>query len=140
MKNDVGSWYLADVVERSEAVRADKSNPNRRCLTWVNTLLIRASSLSAAYDKAMKIARKEYTSRYKAVSGRNVQWTVLGISSLVPIYESLDDGSEIAWTYRGYLAAKRSEAMVVSKRDLLKDENKSLEPMRAMRGAGRRRA
>jgi hypothetical protein len=140
MKNEVGSWYLADVVERSEAVGADKSNPSRRCLTWVNTLLVRASSLSAAYDKAMKIARKEYTSRYKAVSGRTVQWTVLGISSLVPIYESLNDGSEIAWTDRGYLSAKRSEAMVVSKRALLKDAGtgKASEPVSTKRASSRK--
>jgi hypothetical protein len=117
-KNDIGSWYLADVVQRSEAVGAKKSNPNRRCLTWVNTLLIRAPSLSAAYDKAMMIAKRQYSSRYKAVSGRTVQWTALGISSLVPIYESLDDGSEIAWTDRGYLSAKRSEGMVASKMTL----------------------
>jgi hypothetical protein len=137
-KNDIGAWYLADVVERSEAVGADKSNPNRRCLTWVNTLLIRAPSLSAAYDRAMTIAKKEYTSRYKAVSGRTVQWTVLGISSLVPIYESLEDGSEIAWTDKGYLSAKRSEGMVVSKRALLKDANKSFEPTRAKPRAAQR--
>jgi hypothetical protein len=119
-RSETGSWFLADIVERSEAVGADKSNPKRRCLTWVNTLLIRAPTISEAYDKALRIAKKEYTSRYKAVSGRTVQWTVLGISSLVPIYESLKDGSEIAWTDRGYLSAKRSEGMVISKRDLLK--------------------
>jgi hypothetical protein len=137
-RNDIGAWYLADVVERSEAVGADKSNPNRRCLTWVNTLLIRAPSLSAAYDKAMTIAKKEYTSRYKAVSGRTVQWTVLGISSLVPVYESLKDGSEIAWTDRGYLSAKRSEGMVLTKRAMLKDANKSFEPTRAKPRAAQR--
>ena len=119
-KVEIGGWFLADIVERSEAVGAKKSNPRRRCLTWVNTLLIRAPSLSEAYDKALRIARNEYTSRYKAVSGRTVQWTVVGISSLVPIYESLTDGSEIAWTNKGYLSAKRSEGMVLTKRALLK--------------------
>ena len=137
-KNDIGAWHLADIVERSEAVGADKSNPNRRCLTWVNTLLIRAPSLSAAYDKAMKIAKKEYTSRYKAVSGRTIQWTVLDISSLAPIYESLKDGSEIAWTDRGYLSAKRSEGMVLSKRAVLEDADKSFEPTRAKPRAAQR--
>lgn len=124
-KTEIGFWFLADVVERSEAVGAKKSNPNRRCLTWINTLLIRAPSLSAAYDKALRIAKEEYTSRYRAVSGRTVQWTVLGISSLVPVYESLKDGSEIAWTDKGYLSAKRSRSMVITKRALLKDADKT---------------
>lgn len=124
-KPEIGYWFLADVVERSEAVGARKSNPNRRCLTWINTLLIRAPSLSDAYDKALRIAKEEYTSRYKAVSGRTVQWTVLGISSLVPVYESLKDGSEIAWTDKGYLSAKRSQNMVITKRALLKEADKA---------------
>lgn len=124
-KTEIGNWFLADVVERSEAVGAKKANPNRRCLTWINTLLIRAPSLSDAYDKALRIAKEEYTSRYKAVSGRTVQWTVLGISSLVPVYESLKDGSEIAWTDKGYLSAKRSQNMVITKRALLKDADKA---------------
>jgi hypothetical protein len=123
---ETGPWFLADVVERSEAVGTDKSNTNRRCLTWVNTLLIQASSLSDAYDKAMIIAKKTYTSRYKAVSGRTIQWTVVGISSLVPVYEELKHGSEISWTDRGYLSAKRSSAMVITKRKLLKDANQPL--------------
>ena len=72
-RDDGDNWYLADVVERSEAVGADRSNPNRRCLTWVNTLLIRAPSISAAYDKSRAIAKQKYTLRYKAVSGRTVQ-------------------------------------------------------------------
>ena len=137
-QQEIGCWYLADVVERSEAVGADKSNPSRRCLTWVNTLLIQAPSLSVAYDKAMKKAKKEYTSRYKAVSGRTIQWTVLGISSLVPIYESLEDGSEISWTDRGYLSAKRSESMIVSKRTLLKGANKPFQRTRSKQRASER--
>jgi Domain of unknown function (DUF4288) len=137
-KPEVGAWFLADIVERSEAVGSDKSNPRRRCLTWINTLLIRASSRAEAYDKALGIARKEYTSRYKAVSGRTVQWTVVGISALVPVYESLKDGAEIAWTDRGYLSAKRSDAMVVSKQALLRDANKPLRRTRSKQRASER--
>ena len=135
-KTKAGVWFLADIVERSEEVGADKSNPRRRCLTWVNTLLIRACSFPEAYDKALVIAKKEYTSRYKAASGRTVQWTVLGISSLVPVYESLKDGSEIAWTDKGYLSAKRSEAMVMSKRALLKDAGMPPQPIAPKRRSG----
>ena len=58
-KDDISAWYLADVVERSEAVGAKKSNPNRRCLTWVNTLLIRAHGSEIAWtDRGYSSAKR----------------------------------------------------------------------------------
>ena len=74
-------------------------------------------------EKALAVAKKNYTLRYKAVSGRTIQWTVVGISSIVPVYEELKHGAEISWTDKGYLSAKRSSAMVISKRMLLKAAN-----------------
>jgi hypothetical protein len=118
-KVDPGFWYLADIVERSEVASVKKSKSSRRCLTWVNTLLIRAQSDAEAYDKATAIAKREYTQRYKNVFGQVVRWRVLGISSLVLIHGKLEDGAEIAWTDRGYMSAKRSQALVKSKRELL---------------------
>jgi len=56
--------------------------------------------------------------RYKAASGETVSWKVPGISSLVPIYEDLEDGAEIAFTDEGYISAKRGENMVISKSEI----------------------
>ena len=114
-------WFLADVIERSEDLDKDTLNPNRRCLTWVNTLLISAQSLSEAYDKATKIAKKRYNTRYKAVAGNTVQWTVLGLSSLKQIEEELEDGSEISWTDLGSISVKRSDSFVKTKQQLISD-------------------
>jgi len=75
MKNIIknnGDWFLADIVERAEVVGKDKRNPNRRCLTWTNTILVQALSISEAYDKALKIGKKNYAMRYKAASGEMV--------------------------------------------------------------------
>jgi len=118
IKNN-GDWFLADVIERAEEVGKDKSNPNRRCLTWTNTLLIQALSLDDAYDKAVKLAKENYSMRYKTASGKTVSWRVLGLASLVQIHEDLEDGSEIAFSDNGFISAKRSENMVKSKREIL---------------------
>jgi len=118
IKNN-GDWFLADIVERAEVVGKDKSNPNRRCLTWTNTILIQALSISEAYDKALKKGKENYSIRYKATSGETVNWRVLGLSSLVPIYEDIEDGAEIAFTDEGRISAKRSENMIMSKREIL---------------------
>jgi hypothetical protein len=121
IKNN-GDWFLADVIERAEEVGKDKTNPNRRCLTWTNTILIQALSLEEAYDKAVKVAKENYSMRYKAASGKTVSWKVLGLSSLVPIYEDIEDGAEIAFTDDGYISAKRSENMVKSKSEILSNK------------------
>ncbi len=120
IKNN-GDWYLADIVERAEMVGDDKTNPNRRCLTWVNSVLIQATSVEEAYDKAIKIGKKNYTLRYKAASGRICSWKVLGLSSLLPIYEDIEDGAEIAFTDKGHIAAKTSKALVRTRREILSD-------------------
>jgi hypothetical protein len=98
------SWFLASVIERAEHIIKGELIPNRRLLTWTNTLLIRAQSLSEAYDKAMEIATRLYPVLFKAVSGNTVQWTVLVLSALKQIEEGLEDGSEIAWNDLGYIS------------------------------------
>jgi len=118
IKNN-GDWFLADIVERAEMVGDDKTNPNRRCLTWTNTVLIQAESIEDAYDKAMKVGRKNYSMRYKAASGKICSWKVLGLSLLVQVYEDIEDGAEIAFTDNGSIAAKTSERMVKTKKELL---------------------
>ena len=114
-----GDWFLADIVERAEMVGDDKTNPNRRCLTWTNAVLIHAISIDEAYDKAIKIGRKNYATRYKAASGKICNWKVLGLSSLTPIYEDIEDGAEIGFTDEGSIAAKTSERMIKSKKEIL---------------------
>ncbi len=118
IKNN-GDWFLADIVERAEIVGDDKTNPNRRCLTWTNTVLIQAASIGEAYDKAIKIGRENYSTRYKAASGKTCNWTVLGLASLVPIYEDIRDGAELGFANEGYIAAKTSERMIKSKKEIL---------------------
>ena len=118
IKNN-GDWFLADIIERAEMVGDDKTNPNRRCLTWTNTVLIQAPSIEEAYDKAIKIGRANYSMRYKAASGKTCNWKVLGLSSLVPIYEDIEDGAEIAFTDEGSIAAKTSERMIKTKNEIL---------------------
>jgi hypothetical protein len=112
-------WFLAEVVERAEVVKEGDLNPNRRLLTWVNTLLIHAQSLAEAYDKSIKIAKKRYPVRYKAVAGNTVQWIVLGLSSLKQIEEELKDGSEISWTDIGRISVKHSNSLVKNKQQLI---------------------
>jgi hypothetical protein len=44
---------------------------------------------------------------------------VLGLSSLVPIYEDIEDGAELGFVDEGAIAAKTSERMIKSKKEIL---------------------
>ena len=121
MKTLEQHWFVAEVVERAAHNDKNENSPKRRLLTWVDTLIVRAESISEAYDKTLKIAKKNYTTKYKAVEGNNVQWMVLGLSSLKQIDGGLKDGSEIFWADKGYISVNKSNSMVKSKKQLISD-------------------
>ena len=91
-------WYMATYQLRFvELAQAGNDNPQRRFLTWENTVLIKASQIDEAYDKAVEFGLKNTTPYKGGPAGVDVQWLFEGIVSLLPIYEELEDGSELAW-------------------------------------------
>ena len=91
-------WYVGSYLLRFiELNNKDNENLEKRFLSWENTVIVKASNLNQAYDKIAKIAISE-TKPYKGGSkGILVQWVFEGITELLPIYEKLEDGSEIMW-------------------------------------------
>ena len=94
-------WYVASYVLRFvELERTDIENPDARFLTWVNSILVRASDLDEAYDKTVVFALQN-TEPYKGgKDGVPVQWVFEGVTEILPIYEELQDGAEIMWAER----------------------------------------
>jgi hypothetical protein len=91
-------WYVATYVVRFvELKRNDVNDPEARFLTWENTVLVKAKNLIKAYDKTVAIAA-QHTKPYKGGKKRvDVQWMFEGITELLPVYEELQDGTEIMW-------------------------------------------
>jgi hypothetical protein len=92
------NWYVAHLLVRFEFYDEDKSNQNRRCLTWKNEYLIRANSPNEAYNKAIKLGKLEQNEGWILDGKRKGKWHFEGLTSLLPIYEELEDGAEISWT------------------------------------------
>jgi hypothetical protein len=110
-------WYLATYQLRFiELAQPGNDDPERRFLTWENTILVKASNIDEAYDKAVTFGL-ESTSPYKGgPEGVDVQWVFEGILDLLPIYEELGDGSELSWgEYKRALKTIRRRA--ISKED-----------------------
>jgi hypothetical protein len=89
-------WYVGSYLLRF--VELEKITiPTSRFLTWENTTIVKARTLNEAYDKVVRIAQG-HTKPYKGgIKGVPVRWLFEGLTELLPIYEKLEDGSEIMW-------------------------------------------
>jgi hypothetical protein len=94
-------WYVATYVLRFvELSESGNDDPERKFLTWENTILVKAADLDEAYDKTVSFASKE-TAPYKGgPEGVDVQWLFEGVLELLPVYDEIGDGSEIMWAKR----------------------------------------
>jgi hypothetical protein len=71
-----------------------------RCLYWENTVILKAKDREVAYRKATALAKNSATGKWE-LSGdppsRLGRWVFEGLTSLLPIYEPLEDGAEVLW-------------------------------------------
>lgn len=112
-------WWVASYLERFEYEDEDQSNLARRCVAWENTIILKAKNREAAYRKAEKIGRlNDGNGMYRATDGRKGVWKYEGLTSLLPIYEELEDGSEILWKAHENRTVKKIQSWVKSKDEL----------------------
>lgn len=94
-------WYLGSYLLRFiELNDGERNNPEERFVSWENTVLIKAEDLDSAYAKVERIAREAAKPYRGGPNGVRVRWEYVGVTELLPIYEELGDGAEIAWAER----------------------------------------
>ena len=92
---------------------------NRRCTAWENTILIKAQNREQAFRKAEKIGRlSESNGAYTNADGLTLKLIYEGLTSLLPIYEALEDGAEIIWNEHKNRTVKKIKSLVKSKGEL----------------------
>jgi hypothetical protein len=111
-------WWIATIVERYEHFDENKTNLNRRCTAWMNTVLIKADSRDEAYRKAIAQGKMSTDSICGPEGGRQGHWVFEGLASLLPIYEKLEDGAEIMWEQAVNITVKTVKTSVKEKRKL----------------------
>ena len=111
----VGWYYASYVLRFTELTDGSRNDPERKFLTWENTVLIQAGSLEEAYEKVTKLGRQATKPYRGGEEGVPVRWRFEGITELIPIYEKLQDGAEIAWTDYGLRKLKTVKKWVRSK-------------------------
>jgi hypothetical protein len=114
-KSPVG-WYLGSYLLRFIEIMDEGINdPEARFVSWENTVLVKASSIESAYSKTEKIGKANSTPYRGGTKGIPVQWEFVGITQVLPIYEAIADGSELAWCERAPRKLKNLQRLVVSK-------------------------
>jgi hypothetical protein len=115
-----GNWFLVEIIERCEPLDSDIGSSLRRCTAWGNMHLIKASTPDMAYDKAEKLGKSgDYA--FKNSDKIDMKWEFVGIGDVIPIYEDIEDKTELLWTDYGFISARRSERFVKTKNELLKN-------------------
>lgn len=94
-------WYIASYIQRIDPVAAYQNGDasHEPWAVWENRILVRASNPDEALRRTKEHLaglEREYTN----TDGVLLRDTVVGLTSLLPIYESLEDGNEIEWIDR----------------------------------------
>lgn len=113
-------WWLAVLLIRYQERGEDLSDQQRRCVTWENTILIKAGDREEAYRKAVRRGRLEHSEGWDCideVTRKKGRWVFEGLASLMPVYERLTDGAEILW-HEHRVSVKRVKSLVRAKKDL----------------------
>ena len=113
-----GDWFIASLCMRNEPGVCDQNDGNARNITWINTHLIRAKSLSAAYEKATTIGK--LGNGHDVCRKGNWNWRFVGIWDLVPIYDDIGDGEELYWTDYGRITNRVARRRCITKKQVIK--------------------
>ncbi len=91
---------------------------------WENTYLLKASHPTVAYDRGLKIAKKDEESiEFK---GKKGAWVLAGIKQVLPIYEDVKDGAELFWTDLGKKKKSETNDKVITREQFVSSLNEKI--------------
>jgi hypothetical protein len=95
-------WYIASYIQRIDPVEVyenDNISDHKPWAVWENRILIKASTPDEALKRTTK-KLAEQPQDYENSDGVLLRDSVVGLTSLIPIYDALKDGNEIEWIDR----------------------------------------
>jgi Domain of unknown function (DUF4288) len=118
-KSPVG-WYVASLLMRFEWYDEDQDNLDRQSLAWENQILIKADMPEEAYAKALKRGQSDAVGEMWEADNeaRKGSLKFEGFTSLLPVYDKLEEGSEISWTTHENKSVEKIKSWVKAKEEL----------------------
>jgi hypothetical protein len=112
-------WYLGRYLLRfMELNDPQRNEPERKFFSWENTVLVRAKTFDEAYAKVGAIGKSNATRYRGGPSGVPVKWQYIGVTEVLPIYEKIEDGTEIAWAEHAPRTLRKLRARARTKEEL----------------------
>jgi len=111
-------WWIASYIERVAWDDEPNPLPNSRCLAWENTIILRASDREAAYTKAISLASQHSLEFEDDSKNKKGHWVFEGLTSLLPIYDELEDGTEILWVEHRNRTVRNVQSRIKQKEQL----------------------
>jgi len=111
-------WWIGTYIERFEFHDEDRSNPNRRCLAYENTVLLKAKNREEAYRKLIALGSIKTSECWDTFTGRRGVWRFEGPRQLLPIYDKIDDGAEVLWTVHRNRPVRSIQSLVRTRKQL----------------------
>lgn len=111
-------WWIASYIERAAWDDAPRLSGSARCTAWENTIILKAKTRESAYSKAVKLGAASKSTFSDPSGTRTGRWIFEGLTSLLPIYDDLQDGTEILWVDHSGRTLKKLRALVKKKSEL----------------------
>lgn len=111
-------WWIASYIER--AIWDDDRRPSgsSRCTAWESTIIFKANDRDSAYNKVVRLGSSNKSTFSDDAGKRTGRWVFEGLTSLLPIYDELEDGAEVLWRDYSGRTLKRVRSMVKKKEEL----------------------
>ncbi|HEX4051110.1 MAG TPA: DUF4288 domain-containing protein [Steroidobacteraceae bacterium] len=93
-------WWIAAYLQRFEWKGAKPATNRSRPLCWENTVILKAKNREIAYRRANALAKSSASGKWQLLGEppeRVGRWVFEGLTSLLPIYDALEDGAEVLW-------------------------------------------
>lgn len=93
-------WWIASYLQRFEWKGAKPTTRRSKPLCWEHTVILTAKDRDSAFRKAIALGRSSATGKWQLLDeppGQLGRWIFEGLTSLLPIYDSLEDGAEVLW-------------------------------------------
>jgi hypothetical protein len=103
-------WFLADLIQQFTFVDGSHS-------VYVNTLLVKATSIEEAYEKAMGFGQV-YNYSFTNTDQQEVKVSFRGLHELYLIYDKIEDGAELIYEEYEEITEEEIAAMVTPKEKL----------------------
>jgi hypothetical protein len=103
-------WFLADLIQQFTFKDGSHS-------IYVNTILVKATSVEQAYEKALKFG-EVYNYSFTNADQEEVKVSFRGLRDLYLIYDKLEDGSELIYEDYEEMTEEEIAALVTPKEKL----------------------